>query len=159
MVLSFRADASGQTASVDPEIRKIYGRFDKILWDFTNITLDFPPNSQKPWFKCKKLLIKTTKCDSCLFLHKMCCKMIWKLRFEKSYGSWLPDGPNSLRFYLTVWDMASMLSSCWIIIFFHVLSSLWSGENQHWNCKTSTAGIKYSKILIKSLKVHIFALN
>ena len=30
------------------------------------------------WFKCKKLVINTTKCDLCLFLHKMCCKMVWK---------------------------------------------------------------------------------
>ena len=28
--------------------------------------------------------------------------------FEKSYGYWLPDGPNSVRFYLTVRDMACM---------------------------------------------------
>ena len=23
-------------------------------------------------------MINTTKCDLCLFLHKMCCKMVWK---------------------------------------------------------------------------------
>ena len=33
------------------------------------------------------------------------------MRFEKSYGNWLPDGPNSVRFYLTTWDMACMLNS------------------------------------------------
>ena len=30
------------------------------------------------------------------------------VRFVKSYGNWLPDGPNSVRFYLTVCDMACM---------------------------------------------------
>ena len=45
---------------------------------FTKITLELPKNSQKPFFKCKKLVINTTKCDLCLFLHKMCCKMVWK---------------------------------------------------------------------------------
>ena len=30
------------------------------------------------------------------------------VRFKKSYGNWLPDGPNSVRFYLTVCDMACM---------------------------------------------------
>ena len=43
---------------------------------FTKITLELPQNSQKPLFKCKKLVINTTKCDLCVFLHKMCCKMV-----------------------------------------------------------------------------------
>ena len=30
------------------------------------------------------------------------------MRFEISYGNGLPDGPNSVRFCLTVWDMACM---------------------------------------------------
>ena len=33
------------------------------------------------------------------------------VRFENLMGNWLPDGPNSVRFYLTVWDMACMQSS------------------------------------------------
>ena len=45
---------------------------------FTKITLELTQNSQKPLFKCKKLLLNTTKYDLCLFLHKMCCKMVWK---------------------------------------------------------------------------------
>ena len=32
-------------------------------------------------------------------------------RFEKSYGNWLPAGPNSARFYLSVCDMAGTNSS------------------------------------------------
>ena len=42
------------------------------------------------------------------------CVVRWSeksVRFEKSYGNWLPDGPNSIRFYLTVWDMACMLGA------------------------------------------------
>ena len=44
----------------------------------------------------------------------MCCKMVRKfsVRFEKSYGNWLPAGPNSMRFYLSVWDVACMFVSC-----------------------------------------------
>ena len=30
------------------------------------------------------------------------------VRFENFYGNWLPEGPNSVRFYLTVCDMACM---------------------------------------------------
>ena len=30
------------------------------------------------------------------------------MRFEKSYGNWLPGRPNSVRFYFTVCDMACM---------------------------------------------------
>ena len=55
-------------------------------------------------------MINTTKCDLPLFLHQMCCNR-WPenyVRFEKSYGYWIPDGTNSVRFYLTVWDMACM---------------------------------------------------
>ena len=43
---------------------------------FTKITLELPKNSQKPLFKCHKFVINTTKGDICLFLHKMCCKMV-----------------------------------------------------------------------------------
>ena len=54
---------------------------------FTKVTLEHPQNSQKPSFKCKKLLINTIKCDLCLFLHKISCKMFWKCcEIWKSYG-------------------------------------------------------------------------
>ena len=43
---------------------------------FTKSTLKFPQNSQKPLFKYMNLVIYTTKCDLCLFFHKMCCKMV-----------------------------------------------------------------------------------
>ena len=43
---------------------------------FTKITLELTQNSQKPLFKCKKLVINTTKCDLCLFLHKICCEIV-----------------------------------------------------------------------------------
>ena len=72
---------------------------------FTKVTLELPQNSQKPLFKCKKLVTNTTTWDLCLFLHKMCWKFceIWK-----SYGNWLHNGSNSERLYLTVWGMACM---------------------------------------------------
>ena len=92
------------------EIRQIF-KWDLIKFCviFTKIILMLPQSSQKPLFICKKLGIKTRKCDSCLFLHKMCCKMIWKFcEIWSSYGNWLPDRPNSVGFYLTVWDMACM---------------------------------------------------
>ena len=43
---------------------------------FTENTLKLPRNSQRSLFKCKKLVTNTTKCVLCLFLHKMCCKMV-----------------------------------------------------------------------------------
>ena len=51
------------------------------------------PKSQKALFRCKNLVINTAKCD---FFIK--CVVRWpenSVRFEKSYGNWLPDGPNS----------------------------------------------------------------
>ena len=54
-------------------------------------------------------MINTTKCNVCLFLQKKCCETVRKLcEIWKCYGNWLPDGPNSVRFCLTVWDMARM---------------------------------------------------
>ena len=44
---------------------------------FAKITFELSQNNQKPLFKCKKLVINTKKCDLCLFLPKMCCKMVW----------------------------------------------------------------------------------
>ena len=38
------------------------------------------------------------------------CVVRWSensVRFEKFYGNWLPDGLNSVRFYLTVLDFIS----------------------------------------------------
>ena len=59
------------------EIRQFFkGDLIKFCEIFTKITLELPQNSQKPLFKCKKLVKNTAKCDLCLFLHKMCCKMV-----------------------------------------------------------------------------------
>ena len=76
---------------------------------FIKITLKLPQNSQKPLLQCMKFVRNSTKCDVCLFFHKICCKMVWKFcEIWKSYGNWLPDGPNSVWFHLTMWDMACM---------------------------------------------------
>ena len=54
-------------------------RWGKFLREIvTEIILELPTNSQKPFFKCKTLVINTTKGDLCLFLQKICCKMVWK---------------------------------------------------------------------------------
>ena len=76
------------------EIRQIFNR-DLITFCeiFTKITLKLPQNSQKPLFECMKLVINTTKCDVSLFLYKVCFNSV---RYENSYGNWLPDGPNSV---------------------------------------------------------------
>ena len=59
------------------EIRQIFkGELIKFCEIFTKITSELPQNSQKPLFKCKKLVINTTKCDLCLFLYIICCKMV-----------------------------------------------------------------------------------
>ena len=59
------------------EMRQIFmGDLIKLCEIFTKITLELPQNSQKPLFKCKTLVINATKCDFCLFLYKICCKMV-----------------------------------------------------------------------------------
>ena len=59
------------------EIRQIFkGDLIKFCEIFTKITLELPKNSQKPVFKYKKLVINKKKCDICLFLLKMCCKIV-----------------------------------------------------------------------------------
>ena len=59
------------------EIRQIFkGDLIKFCEIFTKITLKLPQNSQKPLYECKKLLINTTKCDLCLVLPKICCKIV-----------------------------------------------------------------------------------
>ena len=46
------------------EIRQIFkGDLIKFYEIFTKITLELPQNGRKPIFKCKKLVINTTKCD------------------------------------------------------------------------------------------------
>ena len=70
---------------------------------FLNISLELPQYSLKSFFSSKKLVTTTTMCDLCLFLHKICCKMVLKFcEICIFYGNCLPDGPNSVRFYLTV---------------------------------------------------------
>ena len=59
------------------EIRQNFkGDLIKFCEILTIITLELVQNSKKPFFKCKKLVINITKCDLCLFLHKICFKMV-----------------------------------------------------------------------------------
>ena len=48
---------------------------------FTKIILELPQNSQKPVFKCKKLVINTTKCDLQYFFKK--CAIRWSENFVR----------------------------------------------------------------------------
>ena len=95
------------------EIRTNFkGDLTKFCEIFLNIkaSLRTSPNIVKSLYSsCKKLVKPTTVCDLCLFLHNICSKMVWKFcEIPIFYGNCLLDGPNSLRFYLTVWDMACM---------------------------------------------------
>ena len=100
------------------EIRQNFkGDLTKFCEIFLNIPLELPKYSLKSFFSCKKLVKTTTVCDLCLFLHKICCKMVWKFcEIRIFYGNCLPYGPNSVRFrfYLTVWGMACTI--CMIIL-------------------------------------------
>ena len=72
---------------------------------FTKITLELLQNSQKTLFKTKKLVINTTKCNLCLFLDKMCLKILWDWQFLWELPSrWV----KFCEIYLTQWDMACM---------------------------------------------------
>ena len=102
------------------------------LWDeanfkgfsktFTKLTLELHPNNHKPLYKCKKLAINTTKCDLCLFLHKMCGKMvwkfceIWKILWELAFrwAKFCEILSHSVRNWL--WDMACMDLFDYIIV-------------------------------------------
>ena len=56
-----------------------------------------------------KTNINTTSVIYVYFFRK--CVVRWSensVRFEKSFGNWIQDRPNSVKFYLTVWDMACM---------------------------------------------------
>ena len=78
-----------------------------------------PQNSQKPLFKCVKLVLNTTKCDLCL------CVVRWSehsVRFVKSYGN--PMGQNLWDFITLLWDMAGMLEpshDIWVNVFSKML--------------------------------------
>ena len=62
------------------EIRQIFkGDLIKFCEIFTKITLELPKIVKSLYFQCKQLVINTTKCDLCLFLHKIFCKMVWKI--------------------------------------------------------------------------------
>ena len=65
--------------AISCEIRQIF-KGDLIKFCvFLQKSLWSSPKIVKKSFNCKKHVINTTKCDLCLFLHKMCCKMVWKL--------------------------------------------------------------------------------
>ena len=60
------------------EIRQnIEGDLTKFCEIFLNITKKLPKFSLKVFFfSCKNLVKTTTVCNLCLFLHKLCCKMV-----------------------------------------------------------------------------------
>ena len=68
-----------------------------------------------------KRVINTTKCDVCLFLHKMCCKMVWKFceiwkflwELTSRWAKFCEILSHSVRFYLTMRDMACTLFGYW----------------------------------------------
>ena len=86
-----------------------------------------------------KFVINTTKCDVCLFLHKMCCKMVWKFcEIWKSYGNWLPDKRNSVRRY----DMYGAGSFVFLTI---CLCNPW--RSRHWELHCNFLDINFREIL------------
>ena len=91
------------------EVRQNFkGDLTKFCEIFLNITLQLPKYSLS-FFSCKKPVKTWAVCDLCLILYKICCKMVWKFcEIWIFYGNGLPDGSYSMRFYLTVWDMACM---------------------------------------------------
>ena len=74
----------------------------KSLWSSPKIVKNLYLNVRSLW-QTKQSVICVCVCIKCV--------VRWSensVRCEKSYGNWLPDGPNSVRVYLTVWDMACM---------------------------------------------------
>ena len=61
----------------------------KFCENLTKITSELPQNSQKPLFKCKKLVINVQQSVIYVYFFIKCVEN--SERFEKSYGNWLPD--------------------------------------------------------------------
>ena len=75
------------------EIRQIF-KGDLIKFCEIKIILKLYQNSQNPLFKCKRLVIDTKSVIYVYFFINSAVR--WSensVRFEKSYGNWLPDGP------------------------------------------------------------------
>ena len=86
------------------------GDLTKFCEIFFNITLELPQYTLKSFFSCIQKLVKArTVLIYGYFFKKYFVN--WSensVRFELFYRNCLPDVPNSVRFYLTVLDMACM---------------------------------------------------
>ena len=74
-------------------------------WDGWEIEPPPPP----PELFCKKLVIHTTKCDFCFFLHKMGFKMVWKFWDLKNLMRTGFQMGQIMWDFISVWDMAYMI--------------------------------------------------
>ena len=91
--------------------------------------MELPQNSQKPYFNVWSLWYTQHSLMYVYFFIKYFVR--WaknSVRFENSYGNWLPDGPNSVRFDLTVWDMACMFCKCCRPWSYDIFWGMWSGS-------------------------------
>ena len=88
---------------------------------FIKITLELTQNSEKPLFKCKKPVINTTELIYIYFFIKCVRCSENSVRFENSYGNWLPDGPNSVEIlsHSVNYDMYVYLWFDFFFFFFH----------------------------------------
>ena len=101
------------------EIRQNFmGDLTKFCEVFFNITLELPQYSLKSFFLHARSMWQPQQFVINVFLHKICGKIVWKFcEIRIFYGNRLPDGPNSVRFYLTVWDMACMMFLFVVVVF------------------------------------------
>ena len=86
------------------EIRQIFkGDVIKFCEIFIKIILELPKIVKSLYLNARNLGLTQQSVIYVYFFIK--CVVTWSknsVRFEKSSGNWLPDGPNSVRFYLTV---------------------------------------------------------
>ena len=97
------------------EIRQNFkGDLTKFCEIFLNITLELPQYSLKSSFFHVRSLWKPWLCVIYVyFFIKSVIKWSENSEIRIFYGNCLPDGPHSVRFYLTVWDTACMLMLAW----------------------------------------------
>ena len=102
-------------------IQNFKGDLTSFCENFLNLTLRLPQYSRKSFFFFFFPVRSLWKTQQCVIYVHYFIKAVVKWS-EKSviwifYGNCLPDGPYSVRFYLSVWGMACMYQSK--IRFFH----------------------------------------
>ena len=110
----------------------------KFCETFTKIAFKLPKGILKPLSSFNKPLIDT---KSVIYVYFFITSLINLsgnyVRFENSSGNWLSEGLKSVRFYLTVWDMACMVIIQWSFFLF-LIENVCCGPSLEPTCRDSS---------------------